>query len=60
MINQIKTTLPNFPDEVIKIWLLPFAESEGWPPKIDPDGIPSGRWKYLLTKRPLEYFRAMK
>lgn len=60
MINKIKKTLSNFPDEVIEIWLLPFANSEGWPLKIGPDGLPLERWRYLLMKKPLEYFRKMK
>jgi hypothetical protein len=51
MIQRIKNTLPNFPEEVIETWLLPFAVSEGWPPKIDSDGIPLERWRYLLAKK---------
>jgi hypothetical protein len=32
MLDQISEVLPNFPEEVIEQWLLPFAEDEGWPP----------------------------
>lgn len=52
MIRLIKDTLPNFPDEVIKEWLLPFAESEGWPPQLGSDGVALNRWRYLLGLRP--------
>ena len=60
MIDKIKNTLPNFPDEVIDTWLLPFAISEGWPPEIGSDGVPLKRWKYLLTRKPLRHFQTMK
>ena len=56
MIQQIKNTLPNFPDEVIETWLLPFAVSEGWPPVIGSDDIPLERWGYLLPRKPWSEF----
>jgi len=59
MIRLIKDTLPNFPDEVIKEWLLPFAESEGWPPQLGSDGIPLKRWRYLLGLRPFGFFQRL-
>ncbi len=31
-LQDIKKDLPNFPDEVIIDWLLPFANKLGWPP----------------------------
>lgn len=46
MFEKIKKDLPNFPDEVIKDWLEPFAISDGWPPT-------EPRWKNLLG-RPVE------
>ena len=59
MIRLIKDTLPNFPDEVIKEWLLPFAESEGWPPQLGYDGISLDRWRYLLGLRPFSFFQRL-
>lgn len=32
MFDTIKKDLPNFPDEVIRDWLEPFAKGLGWPP----------------------------
>ena len=42
MFEQIKEDLPNFPDEVIVDWLLPFAMTDGWPPRR------MSRWENLL------------
>lgn len=33
--KQIKKDLPDFPDEIIQDWLLPFGIERGWPPKED-------------------------
>ncbi|MFZ3020295.1 MAG: hypothetical protein WA051_02130 [Minisyncoccia bacterium] len=33
MLDELKKIAPNIPDEVIKIWLLPFAEGVGLPTK---------------------------
>lgn len=41
MFDAIKEDLPNFPDQVIKDWLEPFAQDEGWPPTAE-------RWINLL------------
>lgn len=59
MIKLIKATLPNFPDEVIKDWLLPFAESEGWPPQLGSDGVPLNRWRYLFGRRPFDFIQRL-
>jgi hypothetical protein len=50
MIDEISNDLPNFPEEVVEQWLLPFAVDEGWPPE-------SERWKYLLNNTDLNYWR---
>jgi hypothetical protein len=57
MIQRIKNTLPDFPDEVIETWLLPYAVSEGWPPVIGSDGVPLKRWEYLLMRMPWSEFQ---
>ncbi|MEK9157612.1 MAG: hypothetical protein AAB638_00290 [Patescibacteria group bacterium] len=41
LFDQIAKDLPNFPHEVIRDWLLPYAKTDGWPPT-------SERWAYLL------------
>ncbi|MBU1181670.1 MAG: ParB N-terminal domain-containing protein [Proteobacteria bacterium] len=59
MISLIKDTLPNFPDEVIRDWLLQYAKAYGWPPELDVDGVPSNGWKLLLDSRPLSFFQML-
>ncbi|VXB07034.1 conserved hypothetical protein [Luteimonas sp. 9C] len=55
-LSDLKATLPNFPDEILEDWLLPYAISEGWPP-FGEDGAPRGsRWPYLLEKKPQDYW----
>ena len=50
MLEKIKNDLPNFPDEVIKSWLEPYANSEGWPPSN------SDRWAGILFGRDLTFW----
>ena len=50
MKELILQDLPNFPEDVIAQWLVPFAETDGWPPIAD-------RWKYLLTNTNLDYWK---
>jgi hypothetical protein len=52
MFNAIKKDLPNFPDQIIKDWLEPFAEDEGWPPAAE-------RWRYLLKETDLDRWRSV-
>src|SRR5690242_14700650 len=59
-LSDLKETLPNFPDEVLEGWLLPYANSEGWPPAQDTNATPEGRWKYLLSGRTLSQLRGIK
>ena len=49
-------SLDKFPSEIVKEWLSTYVESEGWPPAVDEDGIPTGRWRYLLSKKPLAWW----
>ncbi|MGM0582956.1 MAG: hypothetical protein ACQETL_19925 [Bacteroidota bacterium] len=51
MFESIKKDLPYFPDQVIKDWLLPFAQDEGWPPTAE-------RWQYLLKEKNLDRWRS--
>jgi hypothetical protein len=51
-LSAIKNTLPNFPDHVIDQWIAPFAKTEGWPPDYRSD-----RWKYILRKRDVEFWK---
>ena len=55
-LSDLKATLPNFPNEVLEEWLLPYAMSEGWPPAHSAHASPFGRWRYLLSNRPLDYW----
>jgi hypothetical protein len=46
-VDDLKKDLPNFPDDVLADWLLPYANIIGWPPARDINEIPENRWKYL-------------
>jgi hypothetical protein len=59
-LDALQADLPNFPREILEDWLLVYANSEGWPPKVGIDGVPSGRWRYLLKLRPLPYWQSLK
>lgn len=55
-IELIKSDLPNTPDDVIDVWLLPHSKRQGfgWPPRID------NEWRYVLgLGRDLSYFQKM-
>jgi hypothetical protein len=57
--DLIAASLPNFPDEVVTDWLVPYALTEGWPPASDDNATPQGRWRYLLAKRSLTTLRSI-
>lgn len=59
-VADLKETLPEFPAEVLEDWLLPYANSEGWPPAKDNDSVPEGRWRFLLGGRTLSQLRNIK
>lgn len=50
--DEVKRDLPNFPDEVIEIWLLPFAQTKGWPP--------GDLWGAILDYKDLNYLKKLK
>lgn len=52
MFESIKQDLPNFPDEVIRDWIEPFAQDEGWPPT-------AARWRNLLKETDLDRWRSV-
>lgn len=56
MIEECKRDLPNFPEEIIDLWLAPFVETEGWPPCNDHAKVPGNRWRYLLGEKPVTYW----
>ena len=51
MLEQIKKDLPNFPEEVITLWLLPYAEKLGWPPS------EHERWNNILADKLLSVWQ---
>lgn len=53
MIDIIKKDLPNFPDEVIAIWLEPYFNEKGWPPKSD-------EWNGVLFDKPIDFWKCVK
>jgi hypothetical protein len=58
-LEALKKSLPNFPDEVLRDWLLPYAMTEGWPPSDTLEALPERRWRYLLRNQPLGYWRSI-
>lgn len=52
MFNVIKQDLPNFPDQVVRDWIEPFAEDEGWPPT-------AARWRNILKETDLDRWRSV-
>jgi hypothetical protein len=53
---DIKSDLPHWPDEAIKLWLLDLANRSdtGWPP---PDPLGLHPWAFILGFRPLSWWR---
>jgi hypothetical protein len=53
---DIKSDLPNWPDDVIDQWLLYLANREdtGWPP---PDPLGNHAWAFILGHRPISWWR---
>lgn len=58
-IDVLCESLPNFPKDLLEEWLLPYANSEGWPPAPSEFDEPLGRWRYLLKKQPLAYWKSI-
>lgn len=52
MFEQIKKDLPNFPDEIIKGWLEPYAKEIGWPPT-------HYRWHGIFFGKTLEFWKTV-
>lgn len=46
ILEALKESLPNFPNEVLQDWLRPYAISEGWPPSDTLETLPEGRWRF--------------
>ncbi|ESX54720.1 hypothetical protein X760_27750 [Mesorhizobium sp. LSHC422A00] len=56
-LQAIKDSLPEWPDDVIEQWLLPFAKDLGWPPPVP---LGEHRWHYILAKKPLSWWQGLK
>ena len=55
LLATVKSDLPEFPDEVIEIWLSTFVRRFGWPPSAEND------WRFILREtRDLEYLKKMR
>jgi len=52
MIEKIKKDLPNFPAEIIKDWLLFYANDIGWPPDHE-------RWQGILFCKTLQFWQSV-
>ena len=59
MKSAIRAVFPDFPDEIICQWILPYAILKGWPPQ-EEHGALRGEWRYLLgTSTNLAYWKNM-
>lgn len=56
----VERDLPEMPKPIIEQWLGPYVKSEGWPPRLGPDGVPSDRWRFLLGLRSLAFWRRVR
>jgi hypothetical protein len=54
--EKIKKDLPNFPDDVVEQFLLPYAKKLGWPPE-NCKNDSNNRWKNILRSNDLAYWR---
>jgi len=55
----IKGDLPHMPVEVIREWLLPYAQLLEWPPAVGLSHA-ANRWHGILSHRPLEFWRKVR
>jgi hypothetical protein len=55
-IAVVRADLPNTPDEILDVWLKPYVEILGWPPCSDIHTVPGGRWRGILSKRPVAFW----
>jgi hypothetical protein len=55
-LSSLQADLPHTPDEILREWLAPYAEMLGWPPSPDPNSLPLGRWRGILSGRPLSFW----
>jgi hypothetical protein len=55
-VADIKKDLPNWPDEVIEIWLLPLANQQGmgWPP---PNPFGASDWQWVLAEKNIGWWK---
>ena len=56
--EKIKKDLPNFPDDIVEQFLLPFANKLGWPPENCKNDA-NNRWKDILRSNDLAYLRQL-
>ena len=57
-LRALKADLPNFPENVIEIWLKTYVGQHGWPP-----GGPRDRrnsWRYLLGVKDLSFWKSVR
>jgi hypothetical protein len=52
--EKIKKDLPNFPEEIIEDWILPFAKDLDWPPNVAEE---QDRWHDILGRTPVLEWR---
>lgn len=56
--HSVANDLTNFPLPVIEQWF-EHAVSHGWPPTLDAQGFPIGRWGTILANRTLGFWRGV-
>lgn len=58
-VEEIRTSLPDWPDDVISLWLAPLAQRSdtGWPP---PSPIVRSAWRHILAGHDLEWWKPVR
>jgi hypothetical protein len=53
---NLRAVFPNMPDEVMNEWLKPYVQMLGWPPPTDKCELPQGRWRGILSIKPVAFW----
>lgn len=59
-LDTLRAELPDWPDDVLDQWLLPYVSLLGWPPALGHDAAPTGRWFAILRQRPISEWRRVR
>jgi hypothetical protein len=55
-LTDLRADFPDMPEEVLNEWLKPYVEMLGWPPSKDKCELPQGRWRGILSVKPVAFW----